>query len=85
MTGVGATKEDVSFELEVQEDEDDAVPEEGDVRTEVETKEPEEPSSPVEYIRHVVCPSDTLAGLLLRYSITLRELKRHNDFPRVRT
>ena len=31
--------------------------------------------------RHVVMPGDTLAGLMIRYGIHLRELKRHNDFP----
>ena len=41
-------------------------------------------TTPAAYHRHVVCPSDTLAGLLIRYGISLRELKRHNDFPRVR-
>lgn len=37
-----------------------------------------------EIIEHVVSQADTLQGLLLRYNITLRELKKWNQFPRVR-
>jgi hypothetical protein len=37
-----------------------------------------------EIIEHVVSLADTLQGLLLRYNITLRELKKWNQFPRVR-
>ena len=41
------------------------------------------PSTP-QFIEHAVMQSDTLQGLCIRYKVTLRELKRWNQFPRVR-
>ena len=42
------------------------------------------PGSVPEVIEHIVMQSDTLQGICLRYNVTLRELKRWNQFPRVR-
>ena len=36
------------------------------------------------FITHVVRTTDTLQGICLRYKVTVREVKRHNDFPKVR-
>ncbi len=33
-----------------------------------------------EFLEHTVLPTDTLAGLRLRYKITAAELRRHNEF-----
>ena len=43
-----------------------------------------QPSPLPEFIIHEVRQSDTLQGLCLRYKISIRDLKRYNQFPRVR-
>lgn len=55
---------------------------EGVVGGEFESKT--EPVGVPVFTEHMVSQVDTLQGLLLRYNITLRELKRWNQFPRVR-
>ena len=34
--------------------------------------------TPLYFIDHPVCPSDTLAGLSLRYNVTRKEIQKHN-------
>jgi hypothetical protein len=39
-----------------------------------------EPVPPLTYLKHVVLPEDTLAGLCVKYKITPLELRRANNF-----
>jgi hypothetical protein len=63
-------------------DEDDA---DGRKATEDVARACPPPQEPPAFIEHVVRTTDTLQGLCLWYKISVRELKRWNDFPRVRT
>lgn len=40
----------------------------------------EEEEGPADFILHTVLPTDTMAGLRLRYKVTAAELRKHNDF-----
>jgi len=71
-----------------EEDEGEEVHERQQQRQEQQEQQPQQqqpqqqqPSPATAFVEHVIMPEDTLFGILLRYNVSKRELKRWNDFP----